>query len=216
MTGVREAVRTERQALIDLLELLAPEQWVTPSLCAGWTVQDVAAHLAWAPVLPLSTALRELVRVRFRPNRLMAETATRWSERGPAAIVEQLRRDAAEDAKPVGMPWDAALLDAVVHGLDIRRPLDVAHALPPETFRRVADFATAARWPTSAVLGGPASRRIAGLRLVAADQEWSTGSGQEVRASADTILLLLTGRRVRPAELSGAGAETLRARLNPT
>ncbi len=42
-------IGAERLALIDFLETLAPEEWATPSPCGAWTVQDVAAHLAWAP-----------------------------------------------------------------------------------------------------------------------------------------------------------------------
>lgn len=212
MTAVVDLVRVERAALLELLGTLGPPQWATPSLCPGWDVQAVAAHLAWASVLSPLELLRELGRARGRPNRLVAETAVRWSARGPAAILDQLRRDLDTDAKPLGMPWDAALVDAVVHGLDVRRPLGVSRTFPAETFHRVADFSTRARWPTSMLLGG-AARRVAGVRLVAADQDWSTGAGPEVRASAAATLLLVTGRPVDPAELSGPGRPVLVARL---
>lgn len=35
----------ERAALVDLLRSFTPEQWAAPTVCAGWSVQDVAAHL---------------------------------------------------------------------------------------------------------------------------------------------------------------------------
>ena len=35
----------ERAALLALLESLTPEQWSAPTLCAGWSVKDLAAHL---------------------------------------------------------------------------------------------------------------------------------------------------------------------------
>lgn len=35
----------ERRDLADLLDSLTPEQWATPSLCAGWSVRDVVAHI---------------------------------------------------------------------------------------------------------------------------------------------------------------------------
>jgi len=50
MTELTELIRTERLAFIDLLESLTEDQWQTPSLCSAWTVEHVAAHLAWAPV----------------------------------------------------------------------------------------------------------------------------------------------------------------------
>jgi uncharacterized protein (TIGR03083 family) len=35
----------ERAALLDLLESLTPEEWARSTVCAGWSVQDIAAHL---------------------------------------------------------------------------------------------------------------------------------------------------------------------------
>src|ERR1700734_1073141 len=39
-------IHTERAALVDDLAGLTPEQWAKPSLCGGWNVHDVVAHLA--------------------------------------------------------------------------------------------------------------------------------------------------------------------------
>lgn len=44
-TDVWPTVHAERQALADDLEHVAPDRWATPSLCAGWGVHDVLAHL---------------------------------------------------------------------------------------------------------------------------------------------------------------------------
>lgn len=35
----------EEQALMTLLGALTPEDWERPTMCAGWTVKDIAAHL---------------------------------------------------------------------------------------------------------------------------------------------------------------------------
>lgn len=213
MADVREVTRSERLALIDYLETLTPEQWATPSLCRGWTVQDVAAHLAWAPVLSARQAVRELLRAGLRPNRFNADCAVRWSRRGTTAILDQLRANAARDAKPLGMPSDAALVDAVVHSLDIRRPLGEPRAIPREAFVPAADFCAGTRWPASLMVGGSVQKRIGGLRLVADGLGWSWGEGPEVRGSGEALMLVLTGRPVAPGELSGPGADTLRSRL---
>ncbi len=37
--------RAERGDLIELLATLTPAQWDAPSLCAGWRVRDVVAHV---------------------------------------------------------------------------------------------------------------------------------------------------------------------------
>ena len=47
-----ELIAAERRALADLLDGLTPEQWEAPSLCAGWRVRDVAAHVALTPQHP--------------------------------------------------------------------------------------------------------------------------------------------------------------------
>ena len=39
------AVATERSSLADLLDGLADSEWAVHSLCPGWRVRDVAAHL---------------------------------------------------------------------------------------------------------------------------------------------------------------------------
>lgn len=213
MTELDDAVRRERESLLAYLETLSPEQWATPSLCAGWSVQEVAAHLAYASALTARVALTELARARFRLNPSMRDSAVRWARRGTPAILDQLRRNAEANARSAGMPRIAVLVDAVVHTLDIRRPLGKATSFPASAFVPVADFCVGMRWPSTTLLGGQVSRRIAGLHLVAEDQPWSTGDGPEVRGSAEALLLVLSGRPVAAEELSGPGASTLVARL---
>ncbi|MDX6300278.1 MAG: hypothetical protein QOF53_1492 [Nocardioidaceae bacterium] len=206
-------IREERTALIELLETLNPEEWATPSLCAGWTVQDVASHLAWAPAAPATEVLGDLLRARLRPNRLNADSAVRHSARGTDAILEQLRENAVRDAKPIGVPQNAVLVDAVVHAVDIRRPLDRPRAIPPEAFAPAARFCARTRWPASLMIGGNVRARIRGLRLVADDLDWAWGDGPEVHGSGEALMLVLTGRAVGAGELSGPGAATLARRL---
>ncbi len=45
MSQIWDLVHAERKALIADLFELSEEQWETPSLCGGWSVHDVAAHL---------------------------------------------------------------------------------------------------------------------------------------------------------------------------
>jgi Mycothiol maleylpyruvate isomerase N-terminal domain len=39
------AIADERRTLADMFDTFTDEQWATPSLCEGWTVRHVAAHL---------------------------------------------------------------------------------------------------------------------------------------------------------------------------
>lgn len=70
MAALSELIRQERLALIDFLETLTPGEWATPSLCSAWTVQEVAAHLAWTPTLPPQEATVLLVKAGFRLHAL--------------------------------------------------------------------------------------------------------------------------------------------------
>lgn len=40
-----DLIQSERQFTVDFLSSLGKEQWLAASLCRGWTVEDVAAHL---------------------------------------------------------------------------------------------------------------------------------------------------------------------------
>lgn len=208
-----DLIRTERAALNELLETLTPAEWATPSLCSAWTVQEVAAHLAWAPALSVREVAPELVRSGFRINEMSVRLARKWARRGPEAILEQLRVNLGDDAKPRGVPGEAPLEDAVVHALDIRRPLGRPRPVPAEAFRLTAEFQLDVRWPVSVSVGGNVRRRVAGLRLVAIDVDWQHGDGPEVRGTAEGLLLMLSGRPIGAEELTGPGAQLLHSRL---
>ena len=214
MAELQSLIRAERLALIEFLETLEPAEWETRSLCGAWTVQAVAAHLAWASATPVTETLVSLARSGFRLNQASAEMAVRWACRGPAVILDQLRANAANGAKPVGVPMDAVLVDAVVHALDIRLPLGRPRPVPAEAFRIVADFSMTAKWPMTISVGGSARKRLDGLRLVADGYDWSSGDGQDVHASGEAVLRLLNGRPVERDELTGPGADQLYARVN--
>ena len=147
MTDIWELIRTERFALIDLLETLTPKQWSTQSLCGQWTVQAVAAHLAYASVMSPQRTVVELARARGSIDRMIGETAVRDCERGVPAILDQLRSNAEKNAKPMGMPTPAVLADAVVHQLDVRRPLGQPRKVPDEAFQRAATFFAGTGFP---------------------------------------------------------------------
>lgn len=208
-----DLTRAHREGFIETLEALTPEQWARPSLCSEWRVVDVAAHLAWAPVLGAGAGAVAMVRHGFSMNRMIARSAVAWSDRGRAAILAQLRDNARSGARPIGMPPVAALADAVVHGLDVRRPLGLPGRVPVTSLGPLADFTLDTPWPMNTVVGGSARRRIAGVRLAATDTDWSHGEGPEVRGTAEALLLVLYGRAPRRDELAGEGVALLGPRL---
>jgi hypothetical protein len=56
-------------------------------------------------------------------------------------------------------------------------------------------------------------RRLRGLRLVAADVDWTAGAGEVVEGPVQALLLLLSGRPAALPGLTGPGAKELAARL---
>ena len=97
-------------------------------------------------------------------------------------------------------PLDSRLVEEVVHGEDIRRPLGLRRDYPTETVER----ALAHQLRTSVGLGG-GRQRAAGLRLVAADADWSHGEGAEVRGPLVSLLVAVSGRAGVIDDLTGPG-----------
>jgi hypothetical protein len=71
-----QAIRTQRLAVADLLESLDAAEWQHPSLCEGWMVQDVAAHLTLQQ-LGLLEGLGMFARSPGGMNRVIREAARR-------------------------------------------------------------------------------------------------------------------------------------------
>src|SRR5690242_7912912 len=86
---VWQHIDTERAWMADLLESLSDEQWGTPSLCEGWTVRDVGAHLTFS-----QSSVREvfwpMLKAGFRYDVFVRETARR-SPLSHEEIVARLR-----------------------------------------------------------------------------------------------------------------------------
>ncbi|MGW7361488.1 maleylpyruvate isomerase family mycothiol-dependent enzyme, partial [Streptomyces sp. NPDC054802] len=73
-------VHAERAALIEDLARLDDGQWGQPSLCAGWTVHDVVAHLVDTARTTRIGFMAGLARARFDFDRQNARGVER--ERG--------------------------------------------------------------------------------------------------------------------------------------
>jgi uncharacterized protein (TIGR03083 family) len=213
MSDLPQLIRTERLALIEFLETLGPAEWATPSLCGEWTVQEVAAHIAWAPVMGPLALMGPLAKSGFRINKASAEVAKQYARRGPAEILTQLRANAESGAKPAAVPLIAGLVDAVIHAIDMRHPLNSHRQVPDAAFEQVANFSVGAKWPMTVSVGGSARKRLTGVRLIADGYNWSYGQGPEVHAQGEAVLRILNGRKTSRDELTGAGADQLAARL---
>jgi uncharacterized protein (TIGR03083 family) len=198
-------VHAERAALITDLEHLPTEQWDRPSLCSGWTVHDVAAHLVDTARTTRIRFLLGLIRARFDFDLQNARGMERARGATPAETLERLRQVATLTSTPPA-PLDSRLVEEVVHGEDIRRPLGLTRGYPEEVLVRALRLQTSTR-----VSFGGAKERVAGKRLVATDADVRIGDGPEVTGPALSLLLVSAGRLVALHELEGPGLESLTA-----
>ncbi|MEU4807169.1 maleylpyruvate isomerase family mycothiol-dependent enzyme [Actinosynnema sp. NPDC023587] len=196
-------VHEERAALVDDLAHLDDGQWEQPSLCAGWTVHDVAAHLVDTARTTRLGFVVGLVRARFDFDRQNAVGVARERGATPQETLGRLRRVVTRTSTPPA-PLASRLVEEVVHGEDIRRPLGLTRDYQPEAVVRALRHHAA----TPASVGG-AKELAARLRLTATDADLSVGDGPEVTGTALALLLALYGRPVSPLELAGPGVTAL-------
>jgi uncharacterized protein (TIGR03083 family) len=181
--------RAERARLVSLLADLTPEQWDTPSLCAGWRVREVVAHITMPfRAKPLSLVVG-LAGAGFSFNRYADRDARSTAhEKSQAELVDLLRRNIANPWQPPGGRGAGALSHDVIHGLDVTEPL----GLPAPPADRIA-----------LVLASGGARQLRyfgvdleGQRLIATDADVSVGEGvSAVPMTAKEILLVVTGRQ---------------------
>lgn len=194
-----------RLAVADLLDTLTDREWETPSLCAGWRIRDVAAHLAMIPHPPSPASMVvEAVRARGSFHRLNHDIAVRAAQRPPAEIAADVRRYADSRRLPVVTNYRNVMFDVLVHYLDIAIPLGRDAHVPVEAAAAGATRVWRMGWPFWS------RRRLRGLRLEATDTRWTAGEGDLVAGPIEALLLLVTGRtEAALPRLTGPGAHRL-------
>ncbi|WP_028478613.1 maleylpyruvate isomerase family mycothiol-dependent enzyme [Nocardia sp. CNY236] len=180
-------VRAERLALADFLEDLGETEWAQDSLCSGWTIHDVLAHITVRDTL--RTALVGMIRARGDWDRMTADLAREQAARfTPTQLIAQLRDMAGSAHRAPGAAPVDPLVDIIVHGQDIARPLGRTWQPSAERVVVALDHVL-----TSRFYG--ARKRLRGARLTATDIEWTYGDGhQEIQEQAIDLLLVATGR----------------------
>ncbi len=206
---VWRTIDQERTQLADLMETFSDDDWETPSLCAGWRVREVAAHLTLAQMRPVAATVA-LLRARGSFNKMIHDTAVRQAELPVEEYPARLRAMVGSRRTAPGVTAVEPLLDAMVHGQDMAVVLRRPREMPTEAAATAAQRAWSMGFPFQA------RRRLRGVRLAASDHPWSVGEGPVVEAPIRALLLLVTGRTVVLPELEGPGAELLGARLART
>lgn len=196
---------TLRTTLVEQLSNLSAQQWDLPTLCPGWRVRDVAAHLILPPRMPAMSGVMGLARSGFSLRGYIHNDAINRGSMPLADLVVAFREAVDRQTLPPGRSPENLLVDLFVHSQDIRRPLGLPWRYEPDVLTTVAYTIVADQ-----ALGVP--ERVAGLTLSATDVEWSTGNGQPVTGPAEALVLAMSGRRAALADLSGTGLSTLGGR----
>ncbi|GAA1529065.1 maleylpyruvate isomerase family mycothiol-dependent enzyme [Nocardioides humi] len=201
-------IHAERAAIAELLAGLTDEEWQHPTLCPGWTVHDIAAHVISTPQigwrqLPGMVA-RNLGRgyntMIFREVRRLGARETR------ASILGDFERYAASTRHVPTTTAVEPLVDALLHHQDIARPLGRQHAMAPAAAVVAAD-----RVRRLAPLMGT-RRLLRSIRLVATDVDWDRGTGPTVTGPIQELLMIASGRAPDPDLVRGDGLAALATR----
>lgn len=207
LRGMWTDVHQERQALLELLETLTPEQWDAPSLCAEWRVRDVVAHMVSETRMTVAQIGWGLITSRFRINRYLAKDARQRGAAPVPTLLEDFRSAVFARTHLPGLSSLSMLEDVVIHQLDIRRPLEQDRAIPSERMTPVATDL----W-INHFFAGP--QLFEGLRAVATDTNWSAGDGAEVTGPIEALILTLAGRFVALDLLEGEGTAIVHQRAH--
>ncbi|MPV36091.1 maleylpyruvate isomerase family mycothiol-dependent enzyme [Georgenia subflava] len=198
-----EVVHDERRRLVGHLADLSVAQWGTASLCPGWDVHDVLAHLVDTALTGRLSFVRDMIAARMDFDRANERGIARARRANPRETLAELRR-AADLSRTPPASLDTRLVEAVVHGEDIRRPLGIGAAYPHWAVAR----ALAYQLRTPVRFGG-GRERAAGLMLVDTSTGTTHGTGPGVEAAAVDLLMAVSGRPVAPSRLTGAGVARL-------
>jgi uncharacterized protein (TIGR03083 family) len=201
-------VHAERRALLHDLRSLPAEGWRVTSLCEGWDVHDVVAHLIDSAKTTRWGFVRRMALARFDFDEDNARGVSKERGENPAATLSAFG-EILDFTRTPPAHLATRLVEAFVHGEDIRVPLGIVRDYPVE------HLATALRYQlaTSAKLGG--GRELAqGFTLAATDTDLVHGSGPEVRGSALSLLLAVSGRVDTRNPLTGPGAASFGDQIN--
>ncbi|MER5976108.1 maleylpyruvate isomerase family mycothiol-dependent enzyme [Streptomyces sp. NPDC001857] len=194
---IRAAIAAERRELADLFDTLRNDQWNEQSLCAGWRVREVAAHMSMGFRLSLPSMVGELVKAHGNLHRMTDQVARRdAAAHSPTALAAFLRDNADHPWTPPVGGLTAALGHDVVHGLDLSVALGLDRRVPENRLRLLLDDIR----PSGLKFFGA---DLGGVRLCAEDLDWSYGSGSPVFGAAQDLLLLAYGRRLPDGRLRG-------------
>ena len=201
------AVANERRQIATLIDQLDDAQLAMESLCAGWDIKTVAAHLV--SVFADGFWVFQWMALRHGGvQRAIDELARRRAAIPASEIVATLRQGADHGLNPPITGPLSGLTDVLVHGGDIRIPLGLPFDPDPQLVSLALDFLTGPR-----PLGFVPRNRLRGIRLQGTDIDRSWGEGAEVSGPVGALMMAACGRVALLRLLHGSGLPLLADRL---
>ena len=198
-----DLISAERRELAGVLAGLSAEQWQSPSLCAGWTVGHVAAHLTMPFRITEEDFARGMAEAHGQFTEFSDAVADRDSRLPQAELVTALRDNIDNPWAPPGGGQQGALSHDLIHGLDMTWPLSITYPIPDQAMTTVLDLIAAQ--DGASVFGVD----LDGIELQASDLDWSSGTGAQAVGPGRDLLLLLARRSLPHDAVSGPGAQRL-------
>jgi uncharacterized protein (TIGR03083 family) len=194
---IRQAIGSECRDLADVLDGLPSPSWDAQTLCDGWRVREVAAHMTMPIRYSKARFVIEVVKARGNFNRMADRCARRDAALHTGELVAALRDEDMRSWKPPGGGYVGALIHCVIHGLDVTVALGIGRRVPEDRIRIVLEGVTK---PKSLKFFGV---DLTGVELRGDDIDWTFGSGTPVSGTAQDLALVLCGRRLPEGRLQG-------------
>jgi uncharacterized protein (TIGR03083 family) len=187
MTDPQTWVAATYGGLAGLLGTAPGGTWDAPTLCEGWQVRHVVAHVTMPARLTPAQFGAEMAAAGGDFAVLSDAVAARDATLPADDLLAALRSPTLHAWQPPGGGAAGALNHAVIHSLDVTVALGRPAVAPDDAVVAVLDQLTAA---DGAIFGID----LTGVRLEADDTGWSWGSGDVVRAGGGQLVALLSGR----------------------
>ena len=187
MTDLQSWVAPTYNGLADLLSASPSGIWDAPSLCEGWRVRHVIAHVTMPARLTPQQFGAEMAAAGGDFGVLSDTVAGRDAALPVGDLLSALRSPMLHQWQPPGGAAAGAISHAVIHSLDVTIALDVPTVAPSDAILAVLGQVTA-------VNGDWFGIDLSGIRLEASDSEWNWGDGDVVRADSGSLVALVAGR----------------------
>jgi uncharacterized protein (TIGR03083 family) len=190
MDDIRDMIAAHRSELAEMLASLPAPRWDEQSLCAGWRVREVVAHITMPFRYSSRRFMLELAKSRGKFNEMADRCARRdAAAMSPDELTEALRSNANHPWRPPGGGHAGALTHDVIHGLDITEALGLGLRVPADRLGVVLPNLVT---PKGLSFFGV---DLSGIELRATDTGWTFGSGTRVTGTAQDLALRLCGRK---------------------